>query len=91
MSSITLGRNRISDQHCRPIRLALNAIIMVNEKQGELLMCKTDNNQFLGLKLEGGQVVHYGEEVATVVLNQNQVNAIKLVVKKCIEEDHYRS
>lgn len=54
-------------------------------------MCKTDNNQFLGLKLKDGQVVHYGEEVATVVLNQNQVNAIKLVVKKCIEEDHYRS
>lgn len=78
-----VGRNRISDQHCRSIQLALNVIIKETNVRGAKM---SEKNPF---EIVDGQVILHDEfqGIDNTILNYEQVAAIKLLIQKCICKD----
>ena len=73
-----VGRNRISDQHCRSIQLALNVIIKETNVRGAKM---SEKNPF---EIVDGQVILHDEfqGIDNTILNYEQVAAIKLLIQK---------
>lgn len=83
LTSIRFGRNRISNQHCRLIQLALNVIIKETNVRGVKM---SEKNPF---EIVDGQVILHDEfqGINKTILNYEQVAAIKLLIQKCICKD----
>ncbi len=81
LTPITLGRNSINNAHGQ---LILNAIIKETNVRGAKM---SEKNPF---EIVDGQVILHNEfqGIDEVILNYEQVAAIKLLIQKCICKDH---